>query len=134
MSHHNLLAPPTLLPPDPGQADLDAGQAPAVVAAAHPDSMAAWAALAEQALAEARLVDAYAYARTGYHRGLDLLRRSGWKGNGPVPWSHLPNRGFLRALNALADSSAHLGDEDEADRCRAFLRDSDPAAVAALSG
>ena len=134
MTHHNLLAGPTMLPPDPGQADLDAGQAPAVVAAAHPDSMAAWAALAEQALAESRLVDAYAYARTGYHRGLDVLRRSGWKGNGPVPWSHVPNRGFLRALNALADSSEQLGDHSEAARCRVFLRDSDPAAVAALSG
>ena len=43
----------------------------------------------------------YAYARTGYHRGLDQLRRSGWKGAGPVPWSHEPNRGFLRALAAL---------------------------------
>ena len=134
MTHHNLLAAPTLLPPDPGQLDLGAGQAPAAVAAAHPDSIAAWAALAESALAEARLIDAYAYARTGYHRGLDLLRRSGWKGNGPVPWRHGPNRGFLRALNALADSSERLGDQGEADRCRAFLRDSDPAAVTALSG
>jgi uncharacterized protein DUF3151 len=134
MTHHNLFAPSTLLPVDPGQADLDAGQAPTVVAAAHPDSMAAWAALAELALAEERVVDAYAYARTGYHRGLDALRRAGWKGSGPVPWSHVPNRGFLRALNALGDASDRLGDVTEADRCRAFLRDSDPAAVAALSG
>ena len=46
------------------------------------------------------MVEAYAYARTGYHRGLDQLRRSGWKGFGPIPFSHEPNRGFLRALAA----------------------------------
>ena len=134
MTHHNLLAAATHLPPDSGQPDLDAGQAPAAVAAAHPDSLAAWAALAEQALAEERVVDAYAYARTGYHRGLDVLRRSGWKGNGPVPWSHEPNRGFLRSLNVLGLASARLGDTAEAERCAVFLRDSDPAAVTALDG
>ena len=134
MTHHNLLAPATHLPPDSGQSDLDAGQAPAAVAAIHPDSLAAWAALAEQALAEERIVDAYAYARTGYHRGLDVLRRSGWKGNGPVPWGHAPNRGFLRSLNALGLASGRLGDTAEAERCAAFLRDSDPAAVTALAG
>ena len=32
-----------------------------------------------------RSITAYAYARTGYHRGLDQLRRNGWKGFGPVP-------------------------------------------------
>jgi hypothetical protein len=130
----NLMAVPTLLPMDPGTAELAAGQAPAAVAAAHPDSLAAWGALAELALDDSRVVEGYAYARTGYHRGLDSLRRSGWKGNGPVPWSHEPNRGFLRSLNALAVSSAILGDQVEADRCAAFLRDSDPAAVTALAG
>jgi hypothetical protein len=134
MTSYNLLSPPTKLPEDPGTADLEAGQAPAVVAASHPGSLAAWGALADQALAEGRIVDAYAYARTGYHRGLDLLRRSGWKGNGPVPWSHVPNQGFLRSLNALGQASDALGDEAEAHRCEVFLRDSDPAAVAALSG
>ena len=131
-SFGNLMAVPTLLPIDPGSVLLAAGQAPAAVAAAYPDSLAAWAALAELALDEARVVEGYAYARTGYHRGLDALRRSGWKGNGPIPWSHEPNRGFLRALNALAQASALLGDQVEGDRCAAFLRDSDPAAIAAL--
>ncbi len=133
-SFGNLMAVPTQLPTDPGAAELAAGQAPAAVASAHPDSLAAWGALAELALDDARVVEGYAYARTGYHRGLDALRRSGWKGNGPVPWSHEPNRGFLRSLNALAVSSALLGDQVEADRCAAFLRDSDPAAVVALAG
>jgi hypothetical protein len=130
----DLLASPSRLPEDPGTAELDAGQAPVVVAAAHPESLAAWGALADQALAEGRIVDAYAYARTGYHRGLDALRRSGWKGSGPIPWSHGPNQGFLRSLNVLGLASAALGDDPEAHRCAVFLRDSDPAAVTALSG
>ena len=97
MTHHgNLLNPPTRLPVDPAVARLDAGDDPASVAAAFPTSSAAWATLAEAALAHGRTVEAYAYARTGYHRGLDALRRAGWKGQGPIPWAHEPNRGFLR--------------------------------------
>src|SRR5580765_6927230 len=76
----------------------------------------------------AELVAAYADARTGYHRGLDQLRRSGWRGSGPVPWSHEPNRGFLRALAALARAAAAIGEDDEAKRCADFLRDADPTA------
>ena len=76
---------------------------PAVeVAAAFPTFSLAWALLAELALEDDRFVEAYAYARTGYHRGLDALRRNGWKGHGPIPWSHEPNQGFLRCLAALA--------------------------------
>ncbi|HEY8729432.1 MAG TPA: DUF3151 domain-containing protein, partial [Acidothermaceae bacterium] len=77
-------------------------------------------------------VAAYAYARTGYHRSLDQLRRAGWKGHGPVPWEHEPNRGFLRSLNALGLAAAAIGEDDEAARCSDFLRDSSPAAAAAL--
>ena len=88
-SHANLLGepPPTLLPGDPeAEAALAAGEDPAGVAAAHPRASAAWAALAERALDRADaagpsgFVEGYAYARTGYHRGLDALRRNGWKG------------------------------------------------------
>jgi hypothetical protein len=129
----NLLAPPTRLPVDPAVERLDAGDDPASVAAAFPASSAAWATLAEAAHAAGRPVEAYAYARTGYHRGLDALRRAGWKGQGPIPWSHEPNRGFLRALHALSLASATIGEQDEAARCSAFLADSDPEAVAALS-
>jgi hypothetical protein len=132
-SFGNLLAPPTKLPEDPAVARLDAGEDPTAVAADDPASSAAWAALAERALADERPVDAYAYARTGYHRGLDALRRAGWKGNGPIPWSHEPNRGFLRALHALGKAAAALGEDDEATRCAQFLADSDPDAVIALS-
>ena len=102
------------------------------VAAAHPASSAAWATLAEAALDEGAPVTAYAYARTGYHRGLDQLRRAGWKGFGAVPWSHEPNRGFLRALAALHRAAAAIGELDEAERTATFLADSDPAAPAAL--
>ena len=122
---------PTLLPVDPAVALL-ATQEPAAVAAAHPTSCASWAALADAADARGASVEAYAYARTGYHRGLDALRRAGWKGYGPVPWSHEPNRGFLRALHALGRAADQIGEADEAARIQQFLADSDPAAVAAL--
>ena len=131
-SHGNLLAPPTRLPDDPGAARLAAGDPAVEVAAAFPASSAAWAALAEAALSADRPVEAYAYARTGYHRGLDALRRAGWKGQGPVPWAHQPNQGFLRALHALGSAAARIGEHDEAARCAQLLADSDPAAVAAL--
>ncbi len=131
--HGNLLAQPTRLPDDPATTRLAAGDDPAEVAAAYPASCAPWAALAEAALRDGRTIEAYAYARTGYHRGLDALRRNGWKGTGPVPWEHEPNRGFLRALHALGQAAAAIGEVDEAQRCETFLADSDPAAVAALS-
>lgn len=133
----NLLGgpPPTHLPDDPEpQRLLDEGRDPTEVAAAHPASLLPWAVLAQRALAANEPVAAYAYARTGYHRGLDQLRRSGWKGHGPVPWEHVPNRGFLLALHALAGAAAAIGEIDEAQRCRTFLRDSSTTAAAALEG
>jgi hypothetical protein len=133
VTHPNLLTPPTRLPIDPATELLERGDDPSEVAAAHPASSAAWAALAEAALAAGRPVDAYAYARTGYHRGLDALRRAGWKGSGPVPWSHAPNQGFLRALHALGQAAGAIGEQDEAARCAQFLADSDPDAVRYLA-
>jgi Protein of unknown function (DUF3151) len=133
-SFGNLLAPPTRLPVDPAVALLERGDDPARVAADHPTSSAAWAALADAALAGGRVVEGYAYARTGYHRGLDALRRAGWKGQGPIPWAHEPNRGFLRALHALATAAGAIGETEEAQRCEHLLADSDPDAVTALAG
>ncbi|HYO34868.1 MAG TPA: DUF3151 domain-containing protein [Geodermatophilus sp.] len=131
MTHsHNLLGEPpaTLLPGDPeAEAALAAGADPAGVAAAHPRARAAWAALAEAALDGGRTIEAYAYARTGYHRGLDALRRNGWKGYGPVPWSHEPNRGFLRCVMVLARAAEAIGEVDEQERCTQLLRDCDPS-------
>jgi hypothetical protein len=136
MEHKDLMAQPapTNLPEDPAAAAL-AGGTPAVdVVRAHPESPLAWATLAEQALADDSVDDVtgYAYARVGYHRSLDLLRRNGWKGHGPVPWEHEPNRGFLRALAALADAAGRIGETGEAERCAEFLRDSSPAAAEQL--
>lgn len=132
--------PATLLPADDkaatALADAErAGSAEAyeAVAARYPTYSAAWAVLASRALAEGKSVTAYAYARTGYHRGLDQLRKSGWRGAGPVPWTHEPNRGFLRCLHALSRAADEIGEADEAARCAQFLRDCDPAAGDAMS-
>jgi hypothetical protein len=129
----DLLAPPTKLPVDPASALLAAGSDPVQVAADHPTSSAAWAALADEALGRGFSVEGYAYARTGYHRGLDALRKAGWRGTGPVPWAHEPNQGFLRALYALSLAAAAIGETDEAQRCSTFLNDCDPAAAEALT-
>ena len=102
------------------------------VAGRFPAFSAAWGALAERAYADGDPVTAYAYARTGYHRGLDQLRRAGWRGNGPVPWEHEPNRGFLRSLHMLGLAAGEIGEDDEAARCAQFLRDSSPTAAAEL--
>jgi hypothetical protein len=135
MTRPNLLGgpPETFLPAnDEARAALaDAGD-PAEVAARFPSYCAAWAALAERAMAAGEPVSAYAFARTGYHRGLDQLRRAGWAGHGPIPWEHEPNQGFLRALHMLGVAAAAIGEDDEATRCEEFLADSSPAAVAAL--
>ena len=98
-----------------------------------PRDSRAWADLAEAALERGDDVTAYAFARTGYHRGLDLLRGNGWKGFGPVPWSHEPNRGVLRAISALAKAARAIGEDDEYDRCLALLQDCDQSAVAATN-
>ena len=126
----NLLGiPETLLPEDPAAQRLEEGVDAADVARLHPTSSLAWATLAEDALEDGRTVEGYAYARVGYHRGLDALRASGWKGHGPVPYSHAPNRGFLRALYALGRAAAGIGESEEVERIRTFLRDSDPTAA-----
>jgi hypothetical protein len=136
MEHQNLLGGPPAahLPADPAAALLTPGTDPAEVAAGHPASLAAWAALADAAMGRGEVVMSYAYARTGYHRGLDQLRRAGWRGQGPIPWEHEPNQGFLRSLHALGRAAAALGEVDEAQRCRDFLRESSATAAAELEG
>jgi Protein of unknown function (DUF3151) len=135
----NLLPEPpaTLLPGDDRASSALRDAAPGTeeqVAAAFPRYSAAWAALARRALDAGETVPAYAYARTGYHRGLDQLRGNGWKGTGPVPWAHEPNQGFLRCLHLLALAADRIGEADEAARCARFLCDCDPAAADALTG
>jgi hypothetical protein len=136
MTYENLLAtptpPPTYLPENEEAAsELAEGADPATVAARFPTYCAAWADLAERALSTDP-VTAYAYARTGYHRGLDQLRRAGWRGHGPVPWEHLPNRGFLRSLYTLGAAAKAIGEDEEVVRVSEFLADASPAAVDAL--
>ncbi|MCL2614180.1 MAG: DUF3151 domain-containing protein [Nocardioidaceae bacterium] len=127
--------PPTHLPEDPAAGAIAAGEAPMDVVRRNPASPLAWATLA--ALAASRDEDpvtVYAYARVGYHRSLDLLRRNGWKGHGPVPWEHEPNRGFLTCLALLATAARAIGETDEWERCADFLRDSSPTAAEQLLG
>ena len=129
-------APPeTVLPPSPevdGALDEAEAAGPelrreklAAVAARWPRSSSPWAALAE--LEEANdPVGAYAFARTGYHRGLDSLRAAGWRGSGYVRWRHPSNRGFLRSLDALRRLAGAIGEGEEEERCSIFLRQLDP--------
>jgi hypothetical protein len=129
--------PETVLPPEPDDflADLEAAVADPdegarrsalrALAARRPRSMAAWAALGACARDD---VEAYAYFRVGYHRGLDQLRQAGWRGSGYVRGAHPENRGFLAALEGLGATAAAIGEEDEAERCAHFLNQLDPSA------
>ena len=128
----------TELPDDPAVAELaDHGRDRFLdVVCAHPGSSLCWALLAEGSLNMGSRdgdVAAYAYARTGYHRGLDQLRRYGWKGQGAIPWEHEPNRGFLKALWALTVAAHRIGETAEFERCVRFLRDSSETAYRVLS-
>jgi hypothetical protein len=93
------------------------------VAAADPRCLQAWATLAELAREP---IEQYAFARVGYHRGLDALRAAGWRGSGYVRWRHESNRGFLRALHALQKAAGSIGEAEEELRCDLFLRQLDP--------
>jgi Protein of unknown function (DUF3151) len=93
------------------------------VAARWPTLLEAWAGLAETAEDP---VTSYAFARVGYHRGLDALRRAGWRGSGVVRASEEANLGFLRSLEALRAAASAIGEEDEAQRCELFLFQLDP--------
>jgi Protein of unknown function (DUF3151) len=93
------------------------------VAAQDPRCLQAWATLAELAQAP---IDRYAFARVGYHRGLDALRAAGWRGSGYVRWRHESNRGFLRSLHALETAAGAIDETEEEQRCALFLRQLDP--------
>ncbi|MFD8718082.1 DUF3151 domain-containing protein [Streptomyces sp. NPDC059629] len=137
-THKNLLGgpEPTYLPENEEAYRLldDEALAPVEVAAKFPTFSPAWALLAEEAFGRGAVVESYAYARTGYHRGLDALRRAGWKGHGPIPWEHRANQGFLRCLAALARAAGEIDEKDENERCWQFLKDSSAEAYAELHG
>ena len=96
----------------------------AEVIADWPNNLLAWATLGDLRRDQ---VESYAAYRVGYHRGLDRLRQSGWKGSGFVLWDKTENLGFLRCLEGLAELSNEIGDTDESDRCFHFLKQLDPS-------
>jgi hypothetical protein len=98
----------------------------AAVVADHPRVLDAWAALGDVGRDP---VERYAAYRIGYHRGLDALRASGWRGSGYVRWSVPSNHGFLRSLLGLHRMAAEIGETDEAERCATFLAQLDPSGV-----
>jgi Protein of unknown function (DUF3151) len=93
------------------------------IASTWPRCLDAWASLAEGA---SDPIDRYAYARVGYHRGLDTLRGAGWRGSGYVRWRHPSNHGFLRCLEGLRSAAQLIGESEEEERCAVFLRQLDP--------
>ena len=120
--------PETVLPDPPADAAAALAAATsrdevAAVVAGHPRFMEAWARLGEGADDD---VEAYAYFRVGYHRGLDALRAAGWRGSGYVRWAHPSNRGFLRALDGLRQRAGEIGEADEEARCAEFLLQLEP--------
>lgn len=98
-------------------------EAVAAVIARWPSHLEAWARLGDLGRDP---VESYAAYRVGYHRGLDRLRQSGWKGSGFVRWSNPSNQGFLRALEGLARIAGVIGEQEECERCNVFLRQLDP--------
>lgn len=121
--------PETVLPAAPSQAEEALGRAAGDISAVrdvvavHPRFLAGWATLGDLAESD---IEAYAYYRVGYHRGLDALRGAGWRGSGYVRWRNETNRGFLRALEGLRAKAEAIGETDEAERCALFLRQLDP--------
>jgi len=96
------------------------------VVAVNPRFLDGWAALGSLADSD---IEAYAYYRVGYHRGLDTLRGAGWRGSGYVRWTEPTNHGFLRSLLGLHRAAAAIGEQDEQDRCAQFLMQLDPTGV-----
>ncbi|MEX2505054.1 MAG: DUF3151 family protein [Egicoccus sp.] len=124
----------TILPPAPDAArealasalaaDADTRLlAVSAVVADHPTFLEGWAQLA--ALGR-EPIERYAYARVGYHRGLDALRGAGWGGRGFVRWSQTTNRSFLACLVRLRKAAADIGEQSEVERIDGFLYELDP--------
>jgi len=127
--------PETVLDPEPADALEQLADAIAQPAAQRRDAVSgvvarwprfldAWARLSQLARDP---VEGYACARVGYHRGLDRLRQSGWRGSGYVRWEHPTNRGFLRALDGLRERAGEIGETDEELRCAEFLHQLEPS-------
>lgn len=138
MTSNNLLGiPETRLEEEPELLD-DLSHLPrektalAAIVEKHPTSSLAWAEAAQREFLDGRILEAYAYSRVGYHRGLDALRKAGWRGQGPVPWEHEPNQGVLRAFWQLRRAADAIGETSEVERLTSLLRDADPEAESAI--
>ena len=107
---------------------LNGGAHPSDIAGRFPECLTAWAELGDRSLGGGHVVQAYAFYRVGYHRGLDRIRGAGWRGTGRVPWKHVPNRGFLRSVKGLGEAAAALGEKNEAERCKQFFKQLAPDA------
>ncbi len=129
--------PTTVIPPSGDGAETALHQALAsaeeerrtaveAVVAQWPRFLDGWVALAGLARTD---VEAYAYYRVAYHRGLDTLRGAGWRGSGYVRWAEPSNRGFLRAVLGLHRAASAIGELDERDRCAQFLAQLDPSGI-----
>lgn len=136
MIGENLLSPePTWLAAETNVIEAFADNESAeLVVKQYPESPLAWATLANEADAAGRVVESYAFARVGYHRGLDALRRAGWRGTGPVPWDHEPNRGVLLALFGLRRAAEQIGETAEVERLTEFLDGADAQAISQIEG
>lgn len=98
----------------------------AEVVSASPRFLAGWAELGDLGR---DTIERYAAYRVGYHRGLDTLRASGWRGSGYVRWAEPSNHGFLRSVRGLGRMAASIGETDEAVRCEQFLLQLDPSGI-----
>jgi hypothetical protein len=92
----------------------------------YPEALSGWVALGKIAQQKGNKVEAYAYFRVAYHRGLDKARASGWRGDGRIPWRFSSNRPFLSAVFGLMECADAIGEIKEADRCWTFLDMLDP--------
>ncbi len=125
--------PETVLPPDDPNcvaaladalgAEGDPRSAIAAVTADWPRSIACWVALGDHGR---DTMERYAAYRVAYHRGLDLMRASGWRGSGFLRATHETNVAFLLALRKLGEMAAEIGEDDEAQRCAQFVEQLDP--------
>lgn len=121
--------PETVMPPPPellvsslAAASTRDDVTPAV--AQFPTWSLGWAALGDAGRDD---LERYAAYRVGYHRGLDLLRQSGWRGSGYVRWAEPSNRGFLRCLLGLKAAATAIDERDEVDRLDTFIDQMDPS-------
>jgi Protein of unknown function (DUF3151) len=132
-----LSRPYVILPDDPGdsrqqteaaQTAFQAGKSDALayrdalngIARQYPTCLSVWASLGELVLPD-DVISAYAFFRTGYHRGLDRGRASGWNGSQQLRWDDETNRGFLRCLYGLMLAATEIGETSESERTRDFL-------------